>query len=86
MAKESIVSMLSVTFGGMKGIQNVMTPLTALTFLVFSLLYTPCLAAVSAIKKEQGRRFALQTVIFQCVVAYIAAGGVYIIAYALGMR
>jgi ferrous iron transport protein B len=73
MAKESIVSMMSVLFGGAASLQAAMTPLAALAFLVFCLLYTPCIAAVAAIRKEQGSLFALGTVIFQCTTAWLAA-------------
>ncbi len=73
LAKESVVSMLTVLYGGTSGLQAAMTPLTAFVFLIYCLLYTPCVAAVAAVKREAGRRAALKMVIFQCVIAWIVA-------------
>ena len=73
LAKESVVSMLTVLYGGISGLQAAMTPLTAFVFLIYCLLYTPCVAAVAAVKREAGRRAALKMVIFQCVIAWIVA-------------
>ncbi len=72
MAKESFVSTLSVLLGGMP-LTSLITPLSAVALLVFCLLYTPCIAAVSSIKRELGGKWAVWTVVFQCVIAYIAA-------------
>lgn len=71
MAKESVVSTLEVLFGGSIG--SVLTPLSAASLLVFSLLYTPCVAAVASIKRELGGKWAVGVVIWQCVIAWIAA-------------
>ena len=71
MAKESVVSTMEVLFG--ENIANVITPLAASSLLVFSLLYTPCVAAVASIKRELGNRWAFGVVIWQCVVAWIFA-------------
>ena len=71
MAKESVVSTIQILFGG--GINTVMAPITAATLLVFSLLYTPCVAAVASIKRELGMRWAVAVVIWQCVIAWIVA-------------
>lgn len=71
MAKESVVSTLEVLFGGSIG--SVLTPLSAASLLVFSLLYTPCVAAVASIKRELGGKWAVGVVIWQCAVAWIAA-------------
>ena len=76
-AKESVVSTLSILAG--TNIQGIMTPLSAASFLTFCLLYTPCVAAVSSIKRELGAKWALCIVILQCVVAWLCAGGVYLI-------
>ena len=57
------------------------TPLTALVFLVFSLLYTPCVAAISAVKRELGGKWAVVIVILQCAIAWIVA----FVVHALGM-
>jgi len=72
MAKESVVSTLTVLLGGM-AVTRFMTPLAAVSLLVFTLLYTPCVAAVSAVKRELGGGWAVCVVIGQCVVAWIAA-------------
>ncbi len=71
MAKESVVSVLKVLYAG--GVASVLTPLAAASLLVFSLLYTPCVAAVASIKRELGGRWAVGVVVWQCVVAWIAA-------------
>ncbi len=72
MAKESVVSTLSVLLGGMSPAEF-MTPLTAVGLLVFTLLYTPCVAAVSCVKRELGGRWAWGVVVGQCAVAWVAA-------------
>ena len=71
MAKESVVSTIQILFGG--GINSVMAPITAATLLVFSLLYTPCVAAVASIKRELGMRWAVAVVIWQCIIAWVVA-------------
>lgn len=73
MAKESVVSTLSVLFGSTAGLVQALTPLAAGSLLVFCLLYTPCVAAVAAIKRELGGRWAAIVVVGQCVIAWIAA-------------
>ena len=84
-AKESVVSTLTVLAGGdVAGINAMFTPLTALAFLVFSLLYTPCVAAVAAVKRELGRRWAVIVVIRQCAIAWLASWLVYVIGHLLG--
>lgn len=70
-AKESVVSTLEVLFAGEIG--SVLTPLAAAVLLVFSLLYTPCVAAIASIKRELGGKWALAVVIWQSVIAWIAA-------------
>ncbi len=84
LAKESVVSMLTVLYGGVEGLQSAMTGLTAFTFLVYCLLYTPCVAAIAAVKRETGRRAALKMVIFQCVIAWIIAFLVRLIGLLMG--
>ena len=71
MAKESVVSTLEILFSG--SIQQLMTPLAAMCLLVFSLLYTPCIAAITSIRRELGHKWAWGVVIWQCVIAWIAA-------------
>ena len=73
MAKESVVSTLSVLFGSTEALLAAITPLAAASLLVFCLLYTPCVAAVAAIKRELGGKWAAGVVIGQCVIAWIAA-------------
>lgn len=77
MAKESVVSTLSVLTGSMDVIHKILTPASALSLLVFCLLYTPCVAAVSSVKRELGSKWALVVVVGQCVVAWIMAALVY---------
>lgn len=69
MAKESVVSTLSVLTGSMDVIHKILTPASALSLLIFCLLYTPCVAAVSSVKRELGSKWALVVVVGQCVVA-----------------
>lgn len=73
MAKESVVSTLTVLYGTTSHLSQLMTPGMVLTFLVFCLLYTPCIAAITSVKRENGGRWALEMIIFQCVIAWIAA-------------
>ena len=77
MAKESVVSTLEVLFSG--SISTVLLPLTAGSLLVFSLLYTPCIAAIASVKRELGSKWAVSMVIWQCIVAWVAAFAVYLI-------
>ena len=84
MAKESVVSTLSVLFGSTEGLLAVMTPLAAASLLVFCLLYTPCVAAVSAVKRELGGKWAILVVVGQCVIAWIAAFVVHLAGSLLG--
>ena len=79
MAKESVVSTLSVLTGSMDVIHKILTPASALSLLIFCLLYTPCVAAVSSVKRELGSKWALVVVVGQCVVAWIMAALVYAI-------
>ena len=71
MAKESVVSTLEVLFGG--GIASVLSPLAAASLLVFSLLYTPCVAAIASVKRELGGKWAVGLVVWQCFIAWVAA-------------
>lgn len=77
MAKESVVSTLSVLTGSMDVIHKILTPASALSLLIFCLLYTPCVAAISSVKRELGSKWALAVVVGQCVVAWIMAALVY---------
>lgn len=85
MAKESVVSTLTVLFGSIAGLQAALSPSAAMGLLVFCLLYTPCVAAVSSFKRELGTKWALGIVVEQCFVAWIAAFLVRIASLALGI-
>ena len=82
MAKESVVSTLQVLFT--EDVKNVLSVLSAATLLVFCLLYTPCVAAISAVKRELGKKYALFVVLFQCAIAWIAAWSVKTFLSAIG--
>jgi ferrous iron transport protein B len=73
MAKESVVSIMNVLFESEGGVAVSLTPLAASSLLAFSLLYTPCVAAIASIKRELGHRWAIYVVIWQCLVAWIVA-------------
>ncbi len=73
MAKESVVATLSVLIPSEAALYGVLTPLSAASLLVFCLLYTPCVAAIAAIKRELGTKWACAVVVGQCVVAWLAA-------------
>jgi ferrous iron transport protein B len=85
-AKESVVSTLTVLFGGdMSALNTLFTPFSALVFLVFTLLYTPCVAAIASVKREMGTaRLAFLVVIMQCVIAWIVAFAVRLIGMFAG--
>ena len=72
MAKESVVSALYVLYGGV-ALTSVMTGLQAVCMLIFSLLYTPCVAAIASIRRELGNRYALGVVFWQCFIAWVLA-------------
>ena len=76
MAKESVVSTLTVLLSG-AAVTSILTPLSAAALLVFCLLYTPCVAAVAAIRRELGGRWAALVVVFQCVLAWLCAAAVH---------
>lgn len=79
LAKESVVSTLSILFGSTATLTSGITPLSAASLLVFCLLYTPCVAAIASIKRELGGKWAVGVVIIQCIIAWIAAFLVYLI-------
>lgn len=80
MAKESVVSTISILFGSTIEMVSVISAAGAMSFLVFCLLYTPCVASIASVKKELGGKWAAYVVVIQCVVAWIAALITYIIA------
>lgn len=80
MAKESVVSTLTVLSA-----IDLLTPFTAAVFLVFTLLYTPCVAAIASVKRELGGKWAAGVAITQCVIAWIVALIVRLIGLAIGL-
>ena len=73
MAKESVVATLEVLFGAEGGVAAVLSPIGAGCLLIFSLLYTPCVAAIASIKRELGRPWAAGVAVWQCVIAWVVA-------------
>ena len=86
MAKESVVSTLTVLVGGgVAALQEVFTPFAAFVFLVFTLLYTPCVAAIATVKKETNGRTAAKLVVSQCIVAWVVAFCIRAVGLAFGL-
>lgn len=85
-AKESVVSTLIVLTGDVCDITTILTPLSAATVLVFCLLYTPCVAAIAAIKWELGIKWAVWIAVFQCGIAWVCAFVVQTVLMMLGMK
>ena len=86
-AKESVVSTLTVLMGGETAmLSTLFSPFTACVFLVFTLLYTPCVAAVSSVKRELGGKWAIGVVIMQCVIAWIMAFFVHTVGLLIGLN
>ena len=83
MAKESVVSTLEILFE--ESVASSISPLSAASLLVFSLLYTPCVAAIASIKREMGRKWAVGVVVWQCAIAWIAAFAVRLIGILIGV-
>lgn len=85
-AKESVVSTLTVLLGGStKALGTIFQPFTAFVFLVFSLLYTPCVAAIASVKRELGTRWAITIVFMQCFIAWVVAFAVNVIGNLIGL-
>lgn len=80
MAKESVVSTMTVLSA-----VDILTPFTAAVFLVFTLLYTPCVAAIAAVKRELGGKWAVLVVIMQCVIAWLMAFLVHSVGLMCGL-
>jgi len=85
MAKESVVSVLEVLFGAEGGVRSAIGSLTAATILVFSLLYTPCVAAVASVRRELGGKWAIAVVLWQCGIAWVAALFVHLFGALFGL-
>ena len=79
MAKESVVSTLSVLYGSGAAITAALSAKAAASLLVFCLLYTPCVAAIAAVRRELGGKWAAGMVVLQCAVAWLCAGGTYLV-------
>ena len=85
MAKEGVVSTMKVLFAPTGGVTVSLTALSGLCMLVYSLLYTPCVAAIASIKRELGTRWAVSLVIWQCFVAWVITLIVRLVAMAFGL-
>ena len=85
MAKESVVSILEVLFAAEGGVAAVISSLAAASMLVFSLLYTPCVASIAAVRRELGGKWAAYVVVWQCLVAWLCALLVRLAGLALGL-
>ena len=85
MAKETVVSSLSVLFSGTPALVAALSSAGAISFLVFCLLYTPCVAAIAAIKRELGGKWALAVVVAQCAIAWVVAFAAYWICVTCGL-
>ncbi len=85
MAKESVVSTLSVLFGNTANLLAAITPLTAGSLLVFCLLYTPCVAAIASVKRELGGKSAVVMAVGQCAIAWVCAFAFRLAGMAIGM-
>ena len=83
MAKESVVSTMKILFQG--NVSAALSTVTAASMLVFSLLYTPCVAAIAAVRRELGGKWALTVIVWQCVLAWLCAGAVRLIAVMIGV-
>ncbi len=79
MAKESVVSTLTILYGSSAAFAAALSPAAAASLLVFCLLYTPCIAAVASVKRELGGKWAFIMVANQCIVAWLAAFGTRLI-------
>ena len=85
-AKENVVATITVLMGGStEALATLFTPLTAFVFLTFTLLYTPCVAAVSAVRGELGTRMMWAVIAMQCGVAWVVALAVRLVGMALGL-
>ncbi len=85
LAKESVVSILGVLFAAEGGVAAVISSLAAASMLVFSLLYTPCVASIAAVRRELGGKWAAYVVVWQCFVAWLCALLVRLAGLALGL-
>ena len=84
MAKESVVSVLGILYAD-PGVETALSTLTVWCLLVFSLLYTPCVAAIASVKRELGGKWAVYVALWQCLLAWLAALLVRLLGLLLGM-
>ena len=86
-AKESVVSTLNILLGGSTaGVSAMFTPFSAVVFLVFTLLYTPCVAAIATVKREMGgAKAATLIAVSQCAIAWVVAFVVHLFGMAVGL-
>ncbi len=84
-AKESVVATLTVLFGSTEALGQSLTTAAAGALLVFSLLYTPCVAAIASVKRELGGKWAILMVLVQCGIAWIVAAAVHLILMSVGL-
>jgi ferrous iron transport protein B len=85
-AKESVVSTLTILLGGSTAaLSAIFTTKSAIVFLVFSLIYTPCVAAIAAVRRELGSRWAVLVVVSQCVTAWLVSFLVYGLCGLIGL-
>lgn len=84
MAKESVVSTVSVLFGNTANLLDAITPIAAVSLLIFCLLYTPCVAAIASVKRELGGKSAIFMVLGQCAIAWICAFVVRLVGLMFG--
>ncbi|MBQ0048714.1 MAG: ferrous iron transport protein B [Bacteroidales bacterium] len=80
LAKENVCAIMEQVYGGAQMLPSIMSAASALSILVFCLLYTPCVAAIATIRRELGRLWAVGIVVGQCLVAWLVAWLVYLIA------
>ena len=85
MAKETVVSSLTVLFSSTGALVAALSPAAAASFLVFCLLYTPCVAAIASIRRELGGKWALGIIVLQCAIAWVVAFAAYGICLAIGL-
>jgi ferrous iron transport protein B len=79
MAKESVVMTLTVLFGNTANLQAALSTAAAFSLLIFCLLYTPCVAAISAVKREMGGGWAFMIVLLQCGIAWLCSVMTYLL-------
>lgn len=83
LAKESVVSTLTILFGSTAALQTALAPSAAIPLLVFCLLYTPCVAAVASVRREMGGRWAAAIVLGQCAIAWVCAAAAHLVSMAV---